>query len=122
LGWVEDPALYARILSASDVLLMPSTAEAFGLMALEAMAAGRPVVSFEGTAIPFVTHAPECGVAVPMGDSAALRAALDMLVNNPRDAQERGRLGRRIARERFDHNNYLDRIAGLYRDVFSRQR
>jgi glycosyltransferase involved in cell wall biosynthesis len=120
LGWVRDPALYARALSACDVLLMPSTAEAFGFMALEAMAAGRPVVCFEGTALPAVTCAPECGVAVPMADSAALRTALDLLADHPEEAGRRGRVAQQIVRDRYNHEDYLDRIAGLYREVSSR--
>lgn len=114
LGWVEDEDLYARALSACDMLLMPSKAEAFGLMAVEAMAAGRPVVCFEGTALPSVTHAPECGIAVPMGDALALRAAIDALADDPDDAARRGRLGRELAAEHYNHERYLDDIAALY--------
>jgi len=121
LGWVEDPSLYPHIFSTADAFLMPSTAEAFGLMAVEAMAAGRPVVCFEGTSLPSVTHAPECGVAVPMGDSSALRAAIDELSRNPELAATRGRLGRALAAERYSHERYLDALANLYRDVAGRR-
>jgi len=120
LGWVEDPELYPRIFSACDVLLMPSTAEAFGLMALEAMAAGRPVICFEGTSLPSVTHAPECGIAVPMGDATALRGAIDRLMHDPIEARRRGSLGRQIAAEHYDHDRYLDALADLYRRAAER--
>jgi glycosyltransferase involved in cell wall biosynthesis len=93
---------------------MPSTAEAFGLMAVEAMGAGRQVVCFEGTALPSVTHAPECGIAVPMGDSSALRAAIDRLARHPEEAALRGRLGRLLAAEEYDHDRYLDSITEVY--------
>ena len=122
LGWVDDDALYAAAFSACDVFVMPSTAEAFGLMAVEAMAAGRPVVCFEGTAVPTVTHAPECGIAVPAGDADALRAALDRLAEDPAEAGRRGRLGRIIVAEEYGHERYLDSLAGLYRSVLSRHR
>jgi len=120
MGWVQDPRAHAAVFSACDVFLMPSTAEAFGLMALEAMAAGRPVISFEGTAVPWVTSAPECGIAVPMGDSSALRAAIDSLAESPEDARRRGQLGRQIANDRFKHEQYLDSVANLYRAVLDR--
>jgi glycosyltransferase involved in cell wall biosynthesis len=117
LGWVDDPDLQQLLYSACDVFLMPSTAEAFGLMALEAMAAGRPVICFEGTALPSVTHAPECGIAVPMGDSSALRRAIDGLCGDPVDAARRGAMGRRLASENYDYEVFLDSLAGLYRSA-----
>lgn len=120
LGWVDDKALYPLVFSASDVFLMPSLAEAFGLMAVEAMAAGRPVVCFEGTALPAVTHAPECGIAVPVGDASALRAAVDRLATDPSEATRRGLLGRRVVAENYGLEPYLDALAGLYESVLLR--
>jgi glycosyltransferase involved in cell wall biosynthesis len=120
LGWVDDQGLFQQMYSAADVLAMPSTAEGFGLMALEAMAAGRTVVCFEGTSVESVVHAPDCGLAVPMGDSAALRDALDMLSANPAEARRRGMLGRRLAKDVYDHERYVDSVANLYRSARDR--
>lgn len=120
LGWVESASLHPHVFSACDVFLMPSTAEAFGLMALEAMAAGRPVICFEGTSLPSVTHAPECGVAVPMGDAEALRAAVDQFSRDPQEVRRRGDLGRSVASEHYSHDHYLDSLASLYDSVARR--
>jgi glycosyltransferase involved in cell wall biosynthesis len=120
MGWVDDEALYPLVFSASDVFLMPSLAEAFGLMAVEAMAAGRPVVCFEGTALPAVTHAPECGIAVPAGDASALRASVDRLASDPSEGARRGGLGRSIVAEDYGFERYLDSMAQMYRSVLSR--
>jgi glycosyltransferase involved in cell wall biosynthesis len=122
LGWVDDEALYPLVFSACDVFVMPSLAEAFGLMAVEAMAAGRPVVCFEGTALPAVTHAPECGIAVPAGDAPALRAGLDRLADDPSEARRRGHLGRNVVAEEYGYERYLDSMAELYRSVLARHR
>lgn len=120
LGWVEDPNLYPRLFSACDVFLMPSTAESFGLMALEAMAAGRPVVCFAGTAVESVVHAPSCGIAVPLGDAKALRVAVDELAADPAEAARRGAVGRRLAAERYSHGTYLNAMSALYESVVAR--
>lgn len=120
LGWVDDEALYPLAFSASDVFLMPSLAEAFGLMAVEAMAAGRPVVCFEGTAVPAVTHAPECGIAVPAGDAMALRSAVDRLAADPSEATRRGLLGKSVVAENYGFEPYLDALAELYESVLLR--
>lgn len=120
LGWLENQSLYSHLFSASDVFLMPSTAEAFGLMAIEAMAAGRPVICFEGTSLPSVTHAPECGIAVPCGDSLALRSAIDRLAADNLEVARRGELGRSIVEEHYGIESYLDAMAKLYRSVSAR--
>jgi glycosyltransferase involved in cell wall biosynthesis len=50
----SDPELIATGLAAADAFLMPSLAETFGLMAVEAMACGTPPIVFEGTSLPAV--------------------------------------------------------------------
>ena len=122
MGWVEDQEIYTRIFSACDVFMMPSTAEGFGLMALEAMASERPVVCFEGTSVASVVHAPDCGIAVPMGDAVALRSAVDRLAEDPSEAKRRGRLGRTLAEVHYSHDRYLDAMASLYHGVLERSR
>ncbi len=75
LGPVPDddmPALYR----AADVLAFPSEREGFGLVALEAMAAGLPVVASDLPVLrEFLTPGEDC-LMVPAGDAAALAAAL----------------------------------------------
>jgi len=114
LGWVEDPGAYREVLCACDLFAMPSPTEAFGLMALEAMAAGRPVVCVEGTAVAALVNAPECGSAVPRGDSKALRAALDGFSADPCDVQRRGGAGRELAATEYRHDRYVDALVAIY--------
>lgn len=119
-GWVTNAEVYSRVFQACDVFVMPSLAEAFGLMALEAMAAERPVLCFDGTAVPEVTHAPECGMAVPAGNAVALREALDHLAENPAEGARRGRLGRSIVAAEYSQDQYLNSIVDLYQSALHR--
>lgn len=119
-GWVRDQALYARLLSACDIFLMPSPAESFGMMALEAMAAGRPVVCFNDTAVEELIAEPECGLAVPLGDASALRTALERLAADGGMRERLGRQGRAVAAQRYAHDQYVDALVAVYEEASSR--
>jgi glycosyltransferase involved in cell wall biosynthesis len=64
LGWVNDDELTQHAYNASDFFLMPSTQEAFGMMAMEAMAFGKPVVVFEGTSLPEIVGGNNVGFVI----------------------------------------------------------
>lgn len=120
LGWQNDPQLLADFYSACDVFLMPSTAESFGLMAIEAMASSRPVICFAGTSLPSVTFAPECGISVPQGDIEALLNAVLLLRDTPEEARRRGRLGRKKVEEHYQFQDYVRRHLELYTEILGR--
>lgn len=122
LDWITDDDLLADLYSACDVFLMPSTGEAFGLMAIEAMASGRPLVCFEGTSLPAVTFAPEYGIAVPKNDSEALLAAVERLRKSPDERRARGELGRKLAEEHYRFEDYVERHICLYREIIHRRK
>jgi glycosyltransferase involved in cell wall biosynthesis len=115
LDWSDDEDRIIQAYSAADFFAMPSTAEAFGMMAIEAMACGKPVIVFEGTSLPEVTFAPECGLAVPMRDVAALATAVEHLANNESDRLARGRQARALSEQHYSAELYADRLATLYR-------
>ncbi len=120
LGWVDDVARTVDAYNAADVFLMPSTAEAFGLMAVEAMACGKPVIVFEGTSLPEVVAAPDGGLAVPCGDAQALSAALARLLEDDGERLAAGRRALAVARERYDVERQADRLVALYESVAAR--
>lgn len=92
----------SSILHAADILCHPSrTGESFGMVFVEAMAAGIPVVATDvGAANEVVT--PECGVLVPALDPHALADALIALAASPARRQEAGAAGRVRARALSD--------------------
>ena len=122
LGWITDDDLMADLYSACDVFLMPSTGEAFGLMAIETMASGRPLVCFEGTSLPAVSFAPKCGVAVPKDDIGALLAAVERLRESPDERRVRGELGRKLAEEHYRFEDYVERHIQLYKEILRRRK
>lgn len=120
LDWVDDDERMAMVYGACDLFLMPSIAETFGLMAIEAMASARPVVVFDGTSLPSVTFAPECGVVVKKYDSKGLKEAIEKLMINEEERLYRGNLGRKLAEEHYDVNMYFNNILKLYKEVYRR--
>lgn len=116
-GWVYEDEKMSSIYGASDVFLMPSVVEAFGLMAIEAMACERPVIVFDGTSLPSISFAPECGILVKKYDSRGLKEAVERLMVNEKERIYRGKLGRELAEKHYDEKIYYDKIINLYREV-----
>ncbi len=121
LGWVNDVDLTVKAYNATDIFLMPSTAEAFGMMAVEAMACGKPVIVFNGTALPEVVFAPQGGIAVPYCDADALHKALERLVNRSEERLQLGQNALNLARQHYDIKFHVDRMIDLYRDLNSKK-
>ncbi len=122
LGWVDDVDLAVKAYNATDIFLMPSTAEAFGMMAVEAMACGKPVIVFNGTALSEVVFTPQGGIAVPYRDTDALLAALERLVNRAEERLQLGQNALNFARQHYDLKSHVDKMIDLYRDLISKKR
>ncbi|MBI4370944.1 MAG: glycosyltransferase family 4 protein [Elusimicrobia bacterium] len=103
-----------RFAAAFDVCVVPSLrSESFGLVALDAMRAGRPVVASRVGGLPEVVADGETGLLAPPGDAAALARALEELLADPAKARRLGEAGRRRAAARFS----AERMAAEYREV-----
>lgn len=122
LGWTDDEQTLADVMNAADLFLMPSIAETFGLMAVEAMACGTPSVVFEGTALPSVIRAPQTGLAVPYKNAAALREAIQALLADSARRQRMGQAGIALARAEYTLSRYVDRHIALYESLLNRSK
>jgi glycosyltransferase involved in cell wall biosynthesis len=105
----------AGVLARSDIFVLSSLWEGLPLVAVEAMAAARPVVlSDVGGNRDLIDHGVQ-GLLVPPGDAAALAAALlELLADNPR-LQAMGLAGR----ERVRHDFALETMARRYEDLYT---
>jgi glycosyltransferase involved in cell wall biosynthesis len=117
LGWQNNNDLMNLFYCASDLFLMPSLAESFGLMAIEAMARKCPVVTFEQTVLTEITFSPECGVAVEYKNSRALSLAITKLINNSDERLYRGELGYKIVNEHYRYSDYVSKHIELYENI-----
>ena len=120
-GWIDGEDLVIA-LSASDIFLMPSIQEAFGLMAVESMACGTPVIVFEGTALQDVIKAPLGGLAIPSRDSRALAEAIKQLLENDEFRYKLSRQARQIAEREYSFPQYVQRHINLYDKVIEHHR
>ena len=118
--WVNDNNLMVELYSASDLFLMPSVAEAFGLMAVEAMACSLPVIVFEGTSLPSVTFSPECGIALKRGDTDSFVNTVERLISSPKECKDRGDIGRQLAENNYDLERYNSQIINLYEGIVNK--
>jgi D-inositol-3-phosphate glycosyltransferase len=80
--------------SAADMLIMPSYYESFGMVALEAMACGTPVIVSQVGGLPYLVQNGKTGFVVPSGDPEVLVDPLNQLMN---DNELRERLGNQAA-------------------------
>ena len=116
---MTDPEI-ADAYRAADLFCLPSTssAEAFGLAAVEAMASGLPVITTEvGTATSVVNQDSDTGLVVPPRDERALRGAISTLLGDKETARQMGKAARVRAEENYDRRVMFERITAIYREA-----
>ena len=100
----------------ADVFCLSSKTEGLGTSVLDAMAAGVPVAATAGGGIPEMIEHEVTGLLAPVGDGAALAAAVDRLLDDPRLARRLAQAARERVRE-FDVERTIDRTESLYREL-----
>jgi rhamnosyl/mannosyltransferase len=110
---LELPYYYA----ACDLFVLPANAraEAFGTVIVEALAAGKPVISTEvGTGTSWVNVHGETGLVVPPHDPPALAAAINELLSDDQRRAQLGRAAQIRAQEEFTVERMIDRVYAEY--------
>jgi D-inositol-3-phosphate glycosyltransferase len=105
--------------SAAEVLVMPSFYESFGMVALEAMACGTPVIASQVGGLAFLVRDGETGFTVPEGDPAALCDRLTLLLSDPELRTKMGIAAEHYA-QGYKWETIAEQIAGVYRSLLSK--
>ena len=103
-----------EIVGASDLFLLPSETESFGMAALEAMASEVPVIATQAGGLPEVIADGESGYLLAVGDVDAMAARAIEILSNSQLQRNMGRAGRRVAETKFN----VERIVPQYRNFY----
>jgi L-malate glycosyltransferase len=109
----------AYLLAASDVLILPSESESFGLAALEAMACGCAVLTTNIGGLPEVVRDGIDGFMCDVGDIAALSARLHAMLADPGRLAEMKRAARQRALDAFSVDTIVPQYEALYQRVLA---
>ncbi len=119
LGWRYD---LARIYADLDVAALTSANEGLPVSLIEAMAAGRPVVSTRVGGVPDLVEDGITGLLVPPDEPTALAEAICTLLSDPQRRQMMGRAGRTRVHPSFSATRLLDDMDQLYTELVAQRR
>ena len=103
--------------AAADVAVVPSHYEPFGLVAIEAMASGTPVVASDVGGLQFTVVPEETGLLAPAKDEAAFAKAIDRILSDSKWRDRLGQAGRQRVEKHFSWNGVAAQLSKLYRHV-----
>jgi glycogen(starch) synthase len=112
-GHLPDAEL-AALLAAADAVVLPSLYEPFGIVALEAAAAGAPLVASTAGGLGEVVRDGETGLSFAPGDVAGLAAAVAAVLDDPRAAARRAAAARAGLAQDFDWARIAADTAEVY--------
>jgi glycosyltransferase involved in cell wall biosynthesis len=113
-GWLNPDELAQEFAEASIVVVPSLWPEPFGIVGIEAFAAGRPVIASDTGGIGDWLTDGVSGLLVPAGDVAALAGALDELLDDPRRQQAMGAAGKATVAAKFSLEHHLAAISEAY--------
>lgn len=121
LGSVPNEVLNQE-LADCDIFVLPSIAksEAFGIVQMEAMAYGKPVINTKlPSGVPYVSLDHQTGLTVEPGDDRALAGAMQWLIEHPVERDEFGKAAAKRVREYFNVNYMTEQVLEIYQKLYN---
>ncbi|MDX1991458.1 MAG: glycosyltransferase [bacterium] len=116
----KDHQWLAYYYAAATTVIMPSDYESFGMVALEAMASGTPVIASGVGGLAFLVEDERTGFLVPVREPAALAERIIALLTHPQQREEMGQNAAELART-YAWSNIADRLLPIFEDVAARR-
>jgi glycosyltransferase involved in cell wall biosynthesis len=121
--FIEEATLDTRLsLSVMDVFVLPSVQEGLGLSAMEAMAAGVPVVGSNVGGVYSLIKDGQTGILVPPKDPLALAAAILRLLNDKALALKMADAAKELIKEKFSLEDMAKKMEVLYKEVIEKNK
>jgi glycosyltransferase involved in cell wall biosynthesis len=115
--WLGLRSNVEEYMATFDLTVVPSIEEPLGLVALESLAAGTPVVASNTGGLPEIIQHGVSGLIVPSKRPAALAKAVIELANDPQRRMQMGHAGKSFVFESFDPQTLSDKVEGIYERV-----
>jgi len=117
----KEQALLPSYYASADAVLVPSDYESFGMVALEAMACGTPVIASEVGGLAYLVKDGETGYLVPVRDAGVLASRIGFLINDPQRSEQMGRRAAEHAKT-YAWSSIAERLLTLFADVLNERR
>jgi glycosyltransferase involved in cell wall biosynthesis len=117
LTFVDGGVAMAGYLEAIDIYCLPSLQQGLGVVMLEAMALGRPVIASGVGGVMSVIEDNVNGLIVAPSDSRSLGDRIIELLQDREKARRIAAAGQQMVRDRFNENRMLDEVLQVYREV-----
>jgi glycosyltransferase involved in cell wall biosynthesis len=122
VNWVGFRCDIPRMLSAMDIFVFPSHAEAFGIVLIEAMAMAKPVISSNCDGVLDIVRDQETGLLVPPRNVEALTKAVLSLIQNSKRRAELAHRARAHVLNFFTLERMLNAIESIYNNALLKSR